>query len=73
VNDILPSALAALGAVVGLVFGAIVSGILGSLLGFDSDVPAMVVGGLAGAVGLAWLGLRLSRRLSKPSAESKSG
>ena len=69
-TDLLPASLAALGAVVGLIVGATLGGLLVPI--GSSDVPAMVVGGLAGAIALAWTGVRASRRFNK-STDSEPG
>jgi hypothetical protein len=73
VADLLPASFAALGAVVGFMIGGLMAQVLWSIaFGLDSsDIPPIVIGGLGGAMGLAWLGLRLSRRfanrIAKPS------
>jgi uncharacterized membrane protein len=72
VADLLPASFAALGAVVGFIVGASLGRIVWLVVfGLDSDVIPTVVGGLGGAVLLAWLGVRLSRRfanrIAKPS------
>jgi hypothetical protein len=72
VADLLPASFAALGAVIGFIVGAIV-GKIGwwAVFGPESDLIPIVVGGLGGAVLLAWLGVRLSgrfaNRIAKPS------
>jgi len=65
-RDLLTALFAALGAVIGLFVGAalgsIVSGLTG--VGLDSSIP-LLVGGLTCASGCAWLGIRLSERLTR--------
>jgi hypothetical protein len=65
--ELLAASLAALGAVIGFIFGATVgSALWWRVFGSESsDIPPLVIGGLGGAVLLAWLGLRLSRRVAQ--------
>ena len=72
-TDVLPAGLASLGAVLGLILGSIIGRMLVATVfpfGPDiADVIGVTIGGLAGAFGCAWLGLRLSRRWSGGAAD----
>jgi uncharacterized membrane protein len=68
-GDLLPASFAALGAVVGFVVGATIGSIVWAVLGLGSDLIPIAFGALGSAVLLAWLGLRLSRRLANRSAK----
>ena len=68
--DLLPATFAALGAVLGLIVGATLANIAGSVaFGPDFDLVYIVLGGLAGAVVVAWLGLRVSGRVLERDAK----
>jgi uncharacterized membrane protein len=70
-GDLLPASFAALGAVIGFVVGATLRSIVWAIFGLGSDLIPIAFGALGSALLLAWLGLRLSRRLAnravKPS------
>lgn len=72
-SDVLPAGLASLGAVVGFIVGSIIGRVIVAVVypfGPDlADLLGVTIGGLAGAFGCAWLGLRLSRRWSSGPPE----